>query len=105
MVTTRGRQSQMLKRLHARGNHLMEPRETSALVEKPDTVTDEGLALLSGQTTMEELDLRDSAVTDAGLKSLAKLSSLKHLDLRGTHVTEDGCRRLAKTLTNCQILR
>lgn len=105
MVSTRGGQSQMLKYLHARGKHLMEPRETGALMEKPGAVTDDGLALLSGQTTMEELDLRDSAVTDAGLKSLAKLSSLKRLDLRGTHVTEHGRQRLAKTLPNCEILR
>jgi hypothetical protein len=105
MVMTRGAQSQMLKYLHARGKHLKEPRETGALVEKPGAVTDDGLALLSRQTMLEELDLRDSAVTDAGLKSLAKLRSLKRLDLRGTHVTEHGRQRLAKTLTNCEILR
>ncbi|MGH7138060.1 MAG: hypothetical protein ACREHD_20100, partial [Pirellulales bacterium] len=104
-VTTRGSQTVMLKHLHARGNHLTEPPAEIAVVEQPNAVTDDGLALLVGQTAMEDLDLRDSAVTDAGLKSLAKLSSLKRLDLRGTRVTEDGCRRLAKTLTNCDILR
>jgi hypothetical protein len=73
--------------------------------QKPHTVINAGLALLTGQTAMEEIDLRDSAVTDAGLKSLAKLTKLKRLALRGTQVTEHGCQRLAKTLSTCEILR
>ena len=90
VVTTRGPNAVMLKHLHAHGKHLMEPPAESAVAEKSNTVTDEGLASLSGQTAMEELDLRDTAVTDVGLKSLVKLTNLKHLDLRGTRVTEDG---------------
>ena len=103
-VTTR-EQVVTLKHLHARGSHLTGPAPEGGVVEKPNTVTDGGLDLLTGQTTMEELDLRDSAVTDAGLKSLATLTSLKRLDLRGTRVTEPACQRLAKTLPNCEILR
>ena len=105
VVTTRGPNAVMLKHLHAHGKHLMEPPAESAVAEKSNTVTDEGLASLSGQTTMEELDLRDTAVTDVGLKSLVKLTNLKRLDLRGTRVTEDGCRRLANALSGCEVLR
>jgi Leucine-rich repeat (LRR) protein len=101
-VIRRGSQIAMLKRLHARGNY---PTRDENGDSEPITVTDEGLALLSGQTTMEELDLRESAVTDAGLTSLTALKSLKRLDLRGTQVTQQGCQRLAKTLPNCEIVR
>jgi internalin A len=101
-VIRRGGQVTMLKRLHARGNYPMRDEDGDS---EPMTVTDAGVALLSGQTEMEELDLRESGVTDVGLASLGKLTKLKRLDLRGTQVTEDGCQQLAKTLTGCEILR
>ncbi|HVX14586.1 MAG TPA: hypothetical protein VHC22_25590 [Pirellulales bacterium] len=91
-----------LKRLHARGSYpTHDVQGNGALL----TVTDAGLAALSGQTSMEELDLRESGVTDAGLASLFTLASLKRLDVRGTRVTESGCGNLAKILPNCTILR
>jgi hypothetical protein len=90
------------KRLHARGRFGVSTSQADTPVVR---LTDAGLASLSGQTELEELDLRESAVTDAGLTSLVKLTSLKRLDLRGAPVTEGGCRTLAKTLTNCEILR
>ncbi|HVX14587.1 MAG TPA: hypothetical protein VHC22_25595 [Pirellulales bacterium] len=90
-----------LKRLHARGNYPTHDEQGGA----PPTVTDAGLAVLSGQTSMEELDLRESGVTDAGLTSLVTLTGLKRLDVRGTRVTASGCDNLAKSLPQCTILR
>ncbi|HWB12866.1 MAG TPA: hypothetical protein VG826_26810 [Pirellulales bacterium] len=91
------------KRLHARGRF---GSTASGTATTPATrLTDAGLALLSGQTALEELDLRESGVTDAGLTALVKLTSLKRLDLRGVQVTDAGCQKLAKALTNCEIVR
>ena len=93
----------MRKHLHLRGSFV----EYRAAGQRPaaTAVTDAGLALLTGQTILEELDLRESAVTDAGLTALTKLKSLKRLDLRGTGVTEQGCAQFAKALPDCEIVR
>ena len=93
----------MWKHLHLRGNFV----EYRAAGQRPaaTAVTDAGLALLTSQSILEELDLRESAVTDAGLTALTKLKSLKRLDLRGTGVTEQGCAQFAKALPDCEIVR
>jgi hypothetical protein len=97
----------MPKQLHARGHFGVALPPTIRNVAAPSTaVTDIGLAtIISSQTELEELDLRDSEVTDFGLALLIKLTKLKRLDLRGTQVTEAGCDQLAKTLIGCEILR
>lgn len=95
----------MWKRLHLRGKFSDAGIRPSDAVAGPSAVTDAGLVLLSGQTILEELDLRDSAVTDAGLTALTKLPSLKRLDVRGTSVTERGCTHFAKALPDCEIVR
>lgn len=96
--------SSLPKRLHLRGS-FGTCSSGSTPVNSAPAVTDTGLALLSGQTVLEELDLRESAITDASLPSLTKLANLKRLDLRGTRVTEQACGRLAKALPGGEIVR
>lgn len=95
----------LLKRLHARGNYPTHNRDATTVLAGAKTVTDAGLFALSGQTAIEELDLRDSGVTDGGVSMLSTLTSLRRLDLRGTAVTQGGCDALAKALPDCEILR
>ncbi|HVX14585.1 MAG TPA: hypothetical protein VHC22_25585 [Pirellulales bacterium] len=107
VTNVRGKQTATLKKLHLRGGFSTksQQRQSDGGIAEMNSVTDAGMAFLSGQTAMEELDLRDSGITDAGLASLVKLTNLKRLDLRGTRVTDDGCARMAKSLRDCVILR
>ncbi|MCL1890309.1 MAG: FHIPEP family type III secretion protein, partial [Desulfovibrionaceae bacterium] len=61
------------------------------------SITDTGLAHLSGMTHLRKLDLSDStAITDAGLTHLSGLTRLRKLDLSGaTEITDAGLARLS----------
>ncbi|VTR97788.1 leucine-rich repeat domain-containing protein [Tuwongella immobilis] len=58
-------------------------------------VTNAGLKVLAGLTSLTVLDLFDSQVTDAGLKELAGLKNLTALDLGSTQVTDAGLKELS----------
>jgi len=57
------------------------------------TITDEGLANLSGLENLEILSLNKTKITDAGLKNLVGLSNLKTLSLSNTKVKTKGWSR------------
>ncbi len=70
---------------------------------KADHVTDAGLRHLSSLTSLERLDLRDSAVTDAGVVHLRSMPNLDSLDLSGSGVSDAGLADL-RNLTNLSVL-
>ncbi|HEY1066558.1 MAG TPA: hypothetical protein VGE52_10630, partial [Pirellulales bacterium] len=60
------------------------------------TITDAGLAELTGLVNLERLELWHTSVTDAGLASLVKLPKLKTLVLEDIRITDAGLKTLAK---------
>ncbi len=111
-----------LSGLHLGPNALNQPRGTAANLKRLELtgakVTDEGLKLLSGMSSLRELslgstqitgdglnhltwmpeltrlDLENTVVGDAGIKALGGISSLKSLNLRGTAVSDAGIEHL-----------
>lgn len=68
-------------------------------------ITDNVVEALSGQPSLEYLDLSGATLTDAGLERMAAtLPNLKGLVLDFTHVSADGMRHLAK-FANLERLR
>jgi len=67
------------------------------------TITDEGLAGLSGLSALEDLRLSNTGLTDAGLEHLRPLQNLKLLCIPGTKVTSQGIVRLQEALPNCHV--
>ncbi len=57
-------------------------------------ITDEGLALLNGLTSLGTLSLEDTQITDAGLEHLKGLTNLRILSLEGTQITDAGLEHL-----------
>ncbi len=54
---------------------------------------------------VKTLMLNETSITDAGLAHLSGLTNLRGLDLRGTRVTEEGVAQLQRALPNCRIER
>ena len=57
---------------------------------------DQGLALLSGHPTLEELDLSTTKITDAGAASLLAIPSLRYLDVSYTALSAKGLGKLVE---------
>jgi Leucine-rich repeat (LRR) protein len=65
------------------------------VLELPKSITDAGLARLSGLKALISLRVNDAAgVTDAGLAHLEGLTNLEDLQLTGTKITDAGLRHL-----------
>ncbi len=67
-------------------------------------VTDDGLELLKGLTSLQVLALNDTEVTDEGLEHLEGLTNLAWLQIN-TNVTDEGVQKLQTALPSCTILR
>lgn len=61
----------------------------------PPKVTDEGLAHLSGLTSLKKLNLSNTGVTDDGMPHLGQLTNLEQLVLTGTGISDAGLEHLA----------
>ena len=57
-------------------------------------VTDAGLELVKGMTSLDMLSLSSPQVTDAGLEHLKRLTNLRFLSLNDTQVTDAGLEHL-----------
>jgi hypothetical protein len=68
-------------------------------------VTDTGLEVLKGMTTLTCLELEQTNITDAGLERLKGLSQLSRLRLEHTKVTDEGVKKLQQALPHCKIDR
>jgi hypothetical protein len=68
------------------------------------TLTDLGLARLSGLTSLKLLAIDGSRVTDRGLAALKNMKSLEFIDLSSTGVTDAALQSLAK-LPKLRVLR
>jgi hypothetical protein len=68
-------------------------------------ITDAAMKTVGAWTSVEHLDLRDSAISDQGLAILAAQNHLKRLDLRGTQTTSAAVEQLRAALPNCEIER
>ena len=67
-------------------------------------VTDNGLEILKGLTSLQSLALNDTKITDEGLKHLEGLSNLRFLQLN-TNITEEGALELQEAFPSCTFLR
>jgi hypothetical protein len=68
-------------------------------------VTNAGLAHLSGLTKLQSLDLSGIQVTDLGLPHQKRLTKLKWLALTGTRATGGGIQELKRTLPSLTVDR
>lgn len=66
-------------------------------------VTDNGLELLKGSTTLKQIELENTSITDEGLKTLCGIKTIEHLDIKGNYFTADGLKHLAQ-LKNLKVL-
>jgi len=66
-------------------------------------------ALLRGNSTITELNLRGNAVTDEGARAMAAVlsgrSRLRHIDLRGNQIGKGGVRAMAEALERSERVR
>jgi serine/threonine protein kinase/uncharacterized protein YjbI with pentapeptide repeats len=87
-----------LSGLHLGPNALNLPRGTAANLRRLKLtgakVTDEGLKLLSGMTSLRELFLGSTQITGDGLKHLTWMPELERLDLENTVVGDDGVKAI-----------
>jgi internalin A len=69
------------------------------------SITDSGLANLSGLHELRELSLSRAAVSDAGLKHLTNLEwlALSNTAVTTTAVTTSGAKALKKHLPTCEM--
>jgi hypothetical protein len=83
------------------------PALRSVYQDGAPTITDRGLAALSGLRHLQVLDLEHAElITDAGLVALAQLSNLEWLDLGDcSRVTDAGLAKLRSRLPDCEIER
>jgi Leucine-rich repeat (LRR) protein len=59
-------------------------------------ITDQGIANLTNLPKLVNLYLSETKITDAGLAHLKNLPALKHVQLRGTKVTAEAVKRLLR---------
>ena len=69
------------------------------------SVTDDGLAKLSGLTNLTELDLTHWAITDNGLNTLSAMAKLEILNLSQTTITDTGVDILISILSGMPSFR
>lgn len=67
-------------------------------------IDDRAAPHLLGMTTLEELDLGDTAITDATLAQLEGMKRLKILLVSGTKVTPQGVERFRKARPDCRVM-
>ena len=70
-------------------------RGISILRAKGSSITDTGLAHLTGLTNLSRLGVQGPAITDASLSNIAQLKNLQNLYLKGTF-TDAGMRQLGR---------
>lgn len=70
---------------------------------RPESVSDDDLALLAELPRLRRLNLSGSGITDAGLTHFAKLTQLESLSLNETSISDVGLEQL-KTLVNLKSL-
>jgi serine/threonine protein kinase/uncharacterized protein YjbI with pentapeptide repeats len=87
-----------LSGLHLGPNALNLPRGTAANLKRLELtgakVTDDGLKLLSGMSSLRELSLDSTQITGDGLKHLTWMPELTRLDLENTVVGDGGVKAL-----------
>jgi hypothetical protein len=66
-------------------------------------ITDAGLAYLSANQQLAELQLIDCAIGDAGLPHLYGRKNLTRLLLQDTNVTPPGITELCQALPGCRV--
>jgi hypothetical protein len=67
-------------------------------------VTDDNLAAVAGQTSLEYFWLDDTQISDAGLVHLRRMRRLKYLYIRNSRVTDAGIDALKRDLPSARIV-